>query len=81
MIEWDECVKWNTPFTDKHFPPKFPNFPESFGKWKMPRKNSHWKKKTLEFQIFSQGEGRGESLFLSSIFGFQSSTTHVSIFQ
>ena len=34
--EWDECVKWNTSFTDKHFPPKFPNFPESFGKWKTP---------------------------------------------
>ena len=24
--EWDECVKWNTFFTDKHFPLKFPKF-------------------------------------------------------
>lgn len=24
--EWDECVKWNMFFTDKHFPLKFPKF-------------------------------------------------------
>ena len=24
--EGDECVKWNTFFTDKHFPLKFPKF-------------------------------------------------------
>ena len=58
----------------------FRNILESFGKWKTARKNSHWKK-TLEFQFFSYGEGRGKSLFLSSTFGFQSSATLVSIFQ
>ena len=41
----------------------FRNFPESFGKWKMPRKNSHRKKKTLNFKFFLRERGGGSHCF------------------